>query len=187
MKINRPPWCTARAIADRLPLPAGEQTDLRINGRDVDLEPLEHIAGFADHPRFVDGKAAARLAAEEDVVGDVALVDQGQVLVDDRDPQRHGFVRAANVYRLPIELDLSLVRVVSAAEDFHEGRFAGAVVTDERDRLAGVDAEIDVLQRLHMQEGLADPARLQQRELSRAVAWNHSIDPFSHSASRCHP
>ena len=46
------------------------------------------------------------------------------------------------------ENDLAVARPRIAAHGHHQGGFAGAVGADQRDDLAGIDVEVDALERL---------------------------------------
>ena len=76
------------------------------------------------------------LAAEEHVLGDVEVVGQGEVLVDELDPERGGRAGVVDRDRLALEEDLAAVDGVDAGEALDQRRLAGAVVADERGDLA---------------------------------------------------
>jgi hypothetical protein len=59
---------------------------------------------------------------------------------------------------------------MDAAEDFHEGGFAGAVLADEGQDFAAGDAQMDVVQRDHAGETLADAAQFEERR--RGGGWD---------------
>ena len=63
---------------------------------------------------------------------------------------------------LAAELEGPRVGRPDAGDGLDQRRLAGAVVADEGDDLAGVDVEVDVLERLHRPEALGDPAQLQE-------------------------
>jgi hypothetical protein len=107
--------------------------------------------------------AAARLAAEDDVLEDREVLGQHEVLVDHADAGGDRGGRGAEPRRLPAEEDLALVRLVHAVEGLHERRLAGAVLADERVDLAGADDEVDVGVRHHAGEPLGDAAQLDRR------------------------
>src|SRR5436190_19590734 len=78
----------------RLTLAAGEAPDLCPHRWEVHPERVDRLSGFAPHATAVDKKqTAARLSPKEHVVGDVALVDESEILEDRRDAELHGPLR----------------------------------------------------------------------------------------------
>ena len=84
-----------------------------------------------------------------------------------------------------VESDLSTfedqfapARRVQAGQHFHQGRFAGAVVPDHAENLAGPQVQIDVAQRRYGAKILGDASGFQKR---RRVLWvfrqHSSINP----------
>jgi hypothetical protein len=67
---------------------------------------------------------------EEEVGDHVEVVGEGEVLVDGRDPQGAGCLRAVDPHRPVVELVGSRVGVDDPGDDLDQGRLAGAVVTD---------------------------------------------------------
>ena len=72
----------------RLPLPAREEPDECLHGRDGDLQVVQHFARLPHHAWLVDGCSACRLATKENVAGDVPVIDESEILVDHRDAER---------------------------------------------------------------------------------------------------
>ena len=105
--------------------------DVRI---DVGAEDLERRGGALARRAPVDHAGAARIAeGQADVLGDRHPVDQAEVLMDEGDrqaPERARRVAAAIGHR-------ALVERVDAGEDLDERGFAGAVLAEQRDDLAG--------------------------------------------------
>ena len=106
------------------------------------------------------------LAAEEHVLDHVAVVGQGEVLVDDLDAQPGRVLRAVDLHRAALEQDLAVVDRVDAGDALDQGRLARAVVPDEGHHLAGGDVEVDLVQGLDRAEALRDPAQLQKRRFA---------------------
>jgi len=106
---------------------------------------------------LVDDEDAARQVAEEDVVRDVAPLDEREVLVDDGDAGAARLARVVEGARLAVEVDLAGVGADGAAERLDERGLARAVVAHEREDLALVDLEADVRHGPHV------PERLRQR------------------------
>src|SRR6266536_404514 len=72
--------------------------------------------------------------------------------------------------RLAAEADRAAVGAVHPSKDLHQRRFASAVLADHCVHFAGVQLEVDTLQRLHAGKCLADAAHLHQRLLA---TWGH--------------
>ena len=75
---------------DALALAAGKVLDLEPRARHADAEMLEHLRGLGVHLALVHERhaedAPERLAAEQEVAGDVDRVAERQVLIDHLDP-----------------------------------------------------------------------------------------------------
>ena len=67
-------------------------------------------------------------------------------LVDGLDPEPHRRLRRSKRDRLAFDPDLAAIRKLDARQHFDESRFAGAIVADEPDGLAGFEIEIDAVQ-----------------------------------------
>ncbi len=93
MKMRRPPWCTARAIATACRCPPERSPTRCLHGRDSDLQVVQHFARLPHHAWLVDGCSARRLATKEDVTGDVPVIDESEILVDHGDAERHSIAR----------------------------------------------------------------------------------------------
>ena len=94
----------------------------------------------------------------------------------------------ADRHRLAVEADLTVVRRVDAGDHLDQRRLAGAVVADEPDDLAGVELEVDAVERLDGAEPLADA--LQREEGSRWRSCGHRLrgdDPRLLAGGRVRP
>jgi hypothetical protein len=111
------------------------------------------------------------LAAQVHVLDHVEVVAQGEVLVHDLDSQPGRVLRAVDVHGFPLEEDLAAVRGVDAGHALDQGRFARAVVTDERHDLSLAHLEVDVGERLYRPERLRDAAELEDRRLVHDVEF----------------
>ena len=112
------------------------------------------------HRRLGQDLRAIDLPAEVHVLDDVEVVAEGQILIDDLDPELGRVLRPVDVHLLAFEQDPAAVGGVGAGDALDEGRFTGAVVADERHHLSGTDLEVDVVQRLHRAERLRDVLQL---------------------------
>ena len=154
---------------DLLALAAGEGPDLAAQAGDRHRQVREQVrrSRAPSSPRRAGAKTlpGARrdlLAAEEEVGDDVEVVAEREVLVDGRDPQCGRVLGLGDRDLLAVEADRAVVGGVDAGDRLHQRRLAGAVVADEADDLAGVDGEVDPVQRLDRAESLADSLQLEE-------------------------
>ncbi len=91
------------------------------------------------------------------------------MLVDHRQPGEHGISRALEPHRLTVDPDLAFVRVVQPEQDVHQGRFAGAVLAQQRVDLAATNGELDAVVGDDPGEPLDDPPHLDCRRGAVAV------------------
>ena len=110
---------------------------------------------------------------ENDVLGHGEAGDEHEVLVDHRQPGEHGIARALEPHRLTVDPDLALVRVVEPEQDVHQGRFAGAVLAQQRVDLAATNGELDAVVGDDSGESLDDPPHLDRRRGAVAVPDRH--------------
>ena len=148
---------------DALALPARELRDRDPHRGQVDAESGDGRGGLADHPPAVDDDAKARRhPSEKEIVGDVALVDEGQVLEHRADAERPRPAWVVDALAVAVHPDRARVGLGDPRENGDEGGLAGSVVADEREDLAGVERDRDVVERGHMAEELGDAARLEE-------------------------
>ena len=86
-----------------------------------------------------------RLNAENDVIQHRKDLDQLEVLMHHADAQRIGVVRVFNAYNLTIFANLALFRLIHAKEYAHQGRFARAVLAEQRMDFALPELQGDVI------------------------------------------
>ena len=111
------------------------------------------------------GREAGRadLAAEEHIVGDRQRRRQRQILIDGLDAGLARVDRRAEMHDFAGEPDLARVGDHRAAERLDQRRFAGAVVADHGEDLAGIEVEIGVVERGDAPVALDQPARGEDR------------------------
>jgi hypothetical protein len=114
------------------------------------------------HGAPVDEPPAARLAAEADVLGDRAVAEEVDLLVhrDHARGLRGG--RRVEAHRPAVEPDRAGVAAVGAGHHLDERALAGAVLADERVRLAGGEREVDGVERRRAGEALRDPLHAEE-------------------------
>ena len=139
---------------DGLALAAGQRRHRLADGaHGRDVEVGQHLARLDLHGGLVEEPVPQLLVPEEQVLDDVEVVAQREVLVDRRDPERFGVVRAVDVGRLALPEDLALRRLPQPGDGLDRHGLAGAVVADQRGDLACRNGEVDLV------EGLDRPER----------------------------
>jgi hypothetical protein len=141
---------------------------------DRNAEPGQQRRRLLVHPRPVEQPEAAFLAAEADVLGDRAIADEIDLLIDRADSGVLAGERGSNLERSPGERHLAGVTAVIAGENLDERRFAGAVLADQRVHLARRHREFGVGERGDAGELLVDAAH---REQGRCVG--HRVHPHA--------
>ena len=134
---------------DELPLRERQAGDTCI-GTEIGAELLEQWRCLAAQRDAVDQPerpAFQRLAANEDIGGGRQIVEEVEFLMDEGDTCPHRSVDGKPVNLLAVEFDHAAGRLDDAAENFHQGRFAGAVLADQSDHLARRNRKADPVQR----------------------------------------
>ncbi len=141
---------------------------------DVDLEPLEPLAGEAARAAPGNQPEPARLAAERQILAHRHGRDQIDLLIDRADAQGARFAGRAYRDLMAVDQDLALVAANGARHDLDEGGLAGPVLAHERMDFAGLKAEIDVVERPDARKRLRyaehfDPRRQGLRHTRAAI------------------
>src|SRR6185312_1303047 len=89
--------------------------------------------------------------------------------VNQRDSMALSVGDAMKYHRLIIQRNLPLVRLISAAEDFHQRAFARAVFAHQRQNFTAFECDGDIAERDNAREALGDAAH---REKCRRW-WRH--------------
>ena len=154
----------------------------------VNVDARERLGGLAAHHTPLDPPPAARLAADVDVLRHREVRTEVHFLVDGADAPALRLERAAEENALALELDRAAVELVRARQDLEQGRLAGAVLPEQRVHLAGPQAEVDSVERLHAREGLVDAGHLEDRR-GGGGGGGHlvSLGPLSQRAGSCLP
>ena len=119
-----------------------------VSGSRPDAEPVKNRPGLCQHFGAIDEDAGgARLHSEKDVLRDRHVWGEVEFLEDDGDALVVGVANAGQMQFLTLEDQLAaiLVRWMSARDDLHEGRLAGAVLAHDGMHRAGLDLEGNVL------------------------------------------
>ncbi len=103
------------------------------------------------------------------------MLEQLDVLEGARDAQRRDRVRRLRDQVLAVEADAAGGRRVDAADQVEHRRLAGAVGADQREDLAALHVEADVVDRQHAAEAHASGGwrgAMRRRHFSRSDFWN---------------
>jgi hypothetical protein len=103
-----------------------------------------------------------RLATEENIGGDVEVVEDVELLVDETNAERHRVIHVVDGDWLSIHKKLAFFGAIDAAEDFHECGLARSVLATQGENLARGDAEADLVERHHTGEALRDAAHFEK-------------------------
>src|SRR5690606_20537734 len=96
-----------------------------------------------------------------DVLGDSAVRQEVELLMDDADAGTLGVARMMEVDLLAEQRDGADVRLVGASEDLHERRLTRAVLARQRMYLAAAALEVDRIECREVAEALGDALHLQ--------------------------
>jgi hypothetical protein len=125
-------------IADREPAGRQPRIDHEAQSFRVTAHTLAQLFRTEDERQAVEEKCH--------VLPDRHLRDQTEVLEHHPDTQAAGVAWRGNGYGGAGEPDLTGVGLIIAVDDLAEGAFAGAVLAEQRDHLAGMDDEgVDVI------------------------------------------
>ena len=130
-----------------------------------------------------DEELRTRFAADEHVLGDCHVGGEGEFLIDRDNAGALGVVGRREGDRLAIELDFARVRAVRAGQNLEQRRLAGAVLAKQGVDLGVADFEMDVLERKHAGEALADPGHLEDRAVRRAASGGRRRRRAGHSGA----
>ena len=124
---------------------------------DLDAQAGEDGLRLAAHGLFrQQAQAIAQFAPEEDIFHRVQIGDQRKFLEDDGDAGGDGVVIAVKLACLAVDHDAARVGPVNAAENFHQGGLASAVLAQQGVDLAGRDRQADAVQGFDTREALGD-------------------------------
>src|SRR6185312_5998144 len=128
---------------------------------------------------YVEQTAMVDLASQKDRVGDLEVVRQVELLVNEHDTQILGLTVRRQRHRPAIVRDGAGGRLLEARENLDEGGLAGPVLADDGVDLAGTDVEIDAEQHRDVAERLRNPVCGQDRGHGGASAIGHPVEPPS--------
>jgi hypothetical protein len=100
---------------------------------------------------------------------------------DDASPER--IADPGKSDRRSVKLNFANIGRLGAGDDFHQGRFAGAIFPDDRQHFAGSNVEIDAIERPHAGKRFAEISDLEQRRhrppLNR-LGWSPGFSRHEH-------
>ena len=105
---------------------------------------------------------AARLPADEDVLGHRQVPHQVQLLVDDADPKVLGRPRGRDLLFLATNSDHARIATIDPGQDLHQRRLSSAVLPDQAVDLARAQIELRILERKDTRKALGDIDHLDQ-------------------------
>ena len=122
---------------------------------DSHRQPLENGLGLAPHrPPIQQAPAVPDLPVEEDVVDGAHVGNQREFLKNNADAGLDRLAIVVKAALLAVDKNIALVRLINAAHDFHQRRFAGAVFAQQGVHFAALNGQIDAVQRLHAGKAL---------------------------------
>ena len=157
---------------DHLPLREAQASDRRARiERHAEVEQQCRRA-FVQRAPVDDAAPARRQFAQKNVLGGRQVRNEVELLVDDADAAIARIARAGNLHGQAVETNLAGVLAIGAAQNLHQRRLAGAVLSEQHVHVAGFDGEVHGVERDHAGKGLADPAHF---ERGRPIARIHRI------------
>ena len=128
---------------------------------DTQGQPIENRARALAHLRVTQPAARMQFAAGEDIGADAQVGEREHLLIDHADAAIDRVARARHFERLVAPADVAALGPNDARENLQQRRFAGAVLTDNRVRLALGDVKADAGQSPDGTERLADVAKFE--------------------------
>src|SRR5688572_22587315 len=83
--------------------------------------------------------------------------------MDKPDAVRRSVAYRPDHRRLSVDMDLAFVRLVHAAQYLHQRRFAGSILTRQRNDLAGRNVEVNTVEGDHARKAFADLSHFEDR------------------------
>ena len=103
--------------------------------------------------------------SQDNVFCDCMCPDEGEMLLDHGDSQRHGISRRRYILFNSVNPDLSGCHVVDPVQDIHDRTLAGAVFAEQSNDFALAQLDGDIVVGQHFREPFADAVDLYHRRL----------------------
>ena len=116
---------------------------------------------FGQRAPIDEARASRWRLAKKDVLGYRQLWNQVELLIDHPDAERQRIARALDIHSVAVDSNLAAVFAVRTAEDLHQRRFAGSVLAEQHVHFAGVQRQVDAVERDDAGKCLADPGHLE--------------------------
>ena len=166
---------SARAIETTCCRGGAQGPHVRVRRDVAVVQAHEQLRRLPPHPGPVEQPGAARLVTEEHALGHRQVLHQVELLIDRRDAAGQRLRRLAGRQRIAVDEDLALRGRDHAGYALDQRRLAGAVRAEQAVHLAGVDVEVDPVERAHARVLLGDAADLEERgrraHRDTASAW----------------
>ena len=131
----------------------------------VHLQPV--IAGRGLNVLDHLGQCNALVQAQPDVLGHGQRVEQAEMLEHHGNAQCPGFLRIADLHRLAVDQDGSLIRLDRTVDDLHQRGLASAVFAQDGVDLAGLNFQRYLAVCNHSRVPLGNTLQLQTRRRTR--------------------
>ena len=140
---------------------------------------VQDFSRLARHGAPVDPPPArAGSMAEENILRHRKVVEEHRLLVDGRDSFSECGMSGGKRDVTAVETDQTFRRLHDPGHDLDQGRFASAVLADQRCDFAGIERQADAAQRANAGKILADIGQGQARRCVRPARWSrHAPEP----------
>src|SRR5688572_7924284 len=124
---------------------------------------------------------ACRHVAQKNILGHRQLRHEVELLVDHADAERQRIARALDIHSAAVDSNLADVFAVSAAEDLHQRRLTGPVLAEQHVHFAGVQRQIDAVERDDAGKRLPNASHLE--DAAHRTGISYGGPPGSSTAS----
>ena len=151
---------------------------MRVDGANVEADLIEHGARIAHELTAADrSDRRARQAAGEDIFSDCLIRKLAQLLMDNDDPRIQRVAGFMGSESFAPQFDRSLIGLIDAGQDLHEGRFAGAVLAHDAKHLALIERQGHVVENRHTEKRLGDAVHFEKMRRRSLLRLPFSVDP----------
>src|SRR5205823_3559354 len=96
--------------------------------------------------------------AQKEIGNNIEVITKCEILVNGLDTQAGSDLRAGNLDWLALDEDLTRISRSDTGDRFDQGRFTGAIVTDQPNNFPRIDLKINVCKRPYCAKGFVDAA-----------------------------